>query len=52
MTIYELKLNEDLMFESEQLEVYVLRVPGGWVYIIGQTSAFVPFNNEFQKDSQ
>lgn len=60
-SIYDLKLNETLehFVEGDEhphaLAYSVIRVPGGWVYSsfdkghnIG-SSAFVPYNNEFEK---
>lgn len=49
-TIYNMALHEDLRVDQY---VYVLRVPGGWVYQNylndSMSSVFVPFSNEFQK---
>lgn len=41
-SIYELKLHE--VMELDDLELDILRVPGGWLY----NSVFVPYSNEFK----
>lgn len=52
--IYKMGLHDIADLNSQ---VQVLRVPGGWIYImqtstIGEFSAcFVPFNNEFQDEA-
>ena len=58
-TIYDLKLHEYIHTEGNN--IYVTRVPGGWIYEtinseinMGENNniyrpVFVPFNNEFQK---
>ena len=50
--IYKMKLNETIGFKHFS----VLRVPGGWVYVIFdvdgnlKSSTFVPFDHEFQSE--
>ena len=45
LNIYELKLNEEL----QTGHLYVLRVPGGWIYYDFEGAmCFVPYDNEFQ----
>jgi hypothetical protein len=50
-TIYELKLHESMSIDED---LWVLRVPGGWVYRFYEESRnkteriFVPFDCEFQ----
>lgn len=52
--IYKMKLHQITPLSSQ---VQVIRVPGGWIYIIqtimtGEFSTcFVPFNNEFQDET-
>jgi ribosomal 30S subunit maturation factor RimM len=53
--IYKLKLFEScIIFNNQNCTEVFKRVPGGWVWIItnskGNTSCFVPFNNEFVKE--
>jgi hypothetical protein len=48
-SIYDLKLHEKLRFRTADWDwCEVLRVPGGWYYIVSDKGFFVPFNNEFQ----
>jgi len=51
-SIYNMELNEIMEPESGGLWeslMYIIRVPGGWIYnYIGQ-SVFVPYNNEFDR---
>jgi len=50
-TIYDLNLHE--LFILNSLDG-VMRVAGGWIYMIGRGSGgvvFVPFDNEFQLTS-
>jgi hypothetical protein len=42
--MYKLKLNQGTFVDDG---VYVLRVPGGWIYGIGNNNIFVPYNEEF-----
>jgi hypothetical protein len=57
--LYEMKLHEEITKPSNNLDITIVRVPGGWIYcsvntdpttgyryVITQT--FVPFHNEFQ----
>ena len=46
--IYGMELHECIKFSRE---LYVTRVPGGWIYeIIGAVaSIFVPYNDEFKE---
>lgn len=48
--IFNMKLHDK--YEVDR-HVYVLRVPGGWIYYrctsSGMTGVFVPFNDEFKK---
>jgi hypothetical protein len=48
--IYNMKLHETYSIDNR---IYILRVPGGWIYYKfssnGYATTFVPFNNEFQK---
>ena len=46
--IYEMKLHECLKFSEE---LYVTRVPGGWIYSNANNSVFVPYNDEFKADN-
>lgn len=51
--IYSLKLHEELiLFMNDSVTHSVIRVAGGWLYLLSygdhQTTTFVPFNNEFQ----
>ena len=50
MNIYDMKLHEVITVAErhECATVVILRVPNGWVYGWGATSAFVPFSKEFQ----
>lgn len=53
-SIYDMKLHERL---DTSREVFVTRVPGGWLYSLHcgygkYTTNFVPFDNEFWKDTQ
>ena len=56
--VYELKLNEVAVVEDSNLFTTAIRVPGGWVYRSYDkshgilSSAFVPFNKEFQEQSK
>jgi len=48
--IYKLKLHE--IHSIENTPIYVIRVPGGWLYTVecptGDTvQSFVPYNQEF-----
>ena len=47
-TICHLELHETLRVSDD---IYVIRVPGGWIYVIysdmGIFSTFVPYNTEF-----
>jgi hypothetical protein len=50
--IYNLKLHE-ICLASENAGLYVIRVPGGWIYYFRwegekKSAFFVPFHNEFQ----
>lgn len=50
--IYELELHESLMIG---VEMKVVRVPGGWVYVMyanTSPSVFVPFNDEYSKNKK
>lgn len=46
--------DSDILYSLRPMEVVrknaitVVRVPGGWIFDVGQSSVFVPFNNEFQ----
>ena len=49
-TIYDLKLGEELEIGAPGSDIYMRRVPGGWVmenYVLS-SSCFVPLNYEFQ----
>jgi hypothetical protein len=50
--IYEMGLHEFIQIKGVD-NMFVLRVPGGWIYYkassIGYATTFVPFDNEFQK---
>jgi len=46
MNIYEMKLHEKELLESGML---IMRVPGGWIYIINKELIFLPLNSEFEK---
>jgi hypothetical protein len=48
--LYKMKLHECLVLFN--IEEFVMRVPGGWVYSLKSGPVFVPFNNEFQKESK
>lgn len=55
--IYEMKLHEQILKKGEcgaydSTNIYILRVAGGWVYTIKNSSTFVPFDNEFQSRKQ
>ncbi len=45
--IYNAKLHEEIVDVS--ITGLVIRVPGGWIYVVNQAPVFVPFNNEFQE---
>jgi len=56
--IYKLKLHESIIVTGHtngQLEI--IRVPGGWIYTVYYegiqkiVSEFIPFDNEFQRES-
>ncbi len=56
--MYEMELHDAVTLEGPQATA-ILRVPGGWIYTFwtengtggyDQSSAFVPFNNEFQDE--
>lgn len=54
-TVYNLKLHESEDFVVGSEVIKVLRVPGGWIYMIynshePHTQVFVPFSNEYQFD--
>ncbi|MEH6406655.1 MAG: hypothetical protein V7767_05180 [Leeuwenhoekiella sp.] len=60
--IYELELHESLkVYESSNTEIFVIRVPGGWIYDISKDKKsgksythtnFVPFHKEFKEKSR
>lgn len=43
--IYDLKLHEKLLIKK--IDITVIRVAGGWLYLDDQETTFVPYNNEF-----
>jgi hypothetical protein len=52
--MYKLNLHDSIKFSESGL--YILRVPGGWIYLQDRANSmgtdlmcFVPFNNEFQE---
>lgn len=67
-TIYDLKLHEILVISStvnSSSKTTVLRVPGGWIYTIlnssdwpqdgkqkRETSVFIPFHTEFKPEQE
>lgn len=57
--IYKMKLHEEQVKPSQELDIKIIRVPGGWIYVnriydvttgwvLVNSMVFVPFNNEFQ----
>lgn len=50
----ELTVSEETIFSLELHETIdistgiVMRVPGGWIYLIDTSSTFVPFTTEFK----
>ena len=57
--IYKMKLHEEQVKPSNDLDITIIRAPGGWIYtnkiydpttglMFINTMTFVPFNNEFQ----
>ena len=55
--IYELDLHEGTWIKEEEDNfTWILRVPGGWIYMFPKCNpssrVFVPFNNEFVKISE
>lgn len=61
LEIYKMQLHEEICKPSNQLDIIIIRVAGGWIYAnkIFDTSTgycylnnmiFVPFNNEFQNE--
>jgi len=57
MHLYEMKLHDEVELKVGPSEYRILRVPGGWIYYNPRldqrqmNSTFVPFDNEFQKES-
>jgi hypothetical protein len=47
--IYKLKLHQETFTDDG---IYILRVPGGWIYGIGNNNVFVPYNNEFMETEE
>lgn len=58
--IYKMQLHEEQVKPSHDLDIKIIRVPGGWIYVNriydGTTGwtyvnnmVFVPFNNEFMR---
>lgn len=52
-TLYNLELHEGI---TTEFGIFIMRVPGGWIYDCWdkeadkfKTGVFVPFNNEFQE---
>lgn len=53
--IYKLQLFEEVyLHHNPNAWECIKRVPGGWIYSHGnsngESSAFIPFNNEFQEN--
>lgn len=52
--IFSMGLHEIGLFIDGPIKIYILRVPGGWIYSVPERGefptfgVFVPFNNEFQ----
>ena len=62
LEIYKMNLHEEIAKPSNDLDITIIRVAGGWIYAnkIYDTSTgycylnnmvFVPFSNEFQDDT-
>ena len=47
-SIYELKLHEGTWDSAEK--VFIYRVAAGWIYAIGSSHVFVPFDNRFEEE--
>jgi hypothetical protein len=49
--LYTMKLHETVRVNNQG--IYVIRVPGGWLYVYsGNSVQFVPFNNEFMLENK
>ena len=54
--IYDMELHQEGCVRIHKESIYIVRVAGGWIYrffseeTFIQSSVFIPFNNEFQKD--
>ena len=44
--IYNMELHEEVRIECAT----IIKVAGGWLYSWGETTTFVPYNNEFQEE--
>lgn len=51
MSIHELNLHESQII-SEVPDSYILRVPGGWIYVFPEGPVFVSWNSEFMVKKQ
>lgn len=47
--IYKLELHERLYIDNS---CFMVRVPGGWIYVFDNCKVFVPYNNEFYKSNE
>ncbi|MFX0022147.1 MAG: hypothetical protein ACFE9S_07460 [Candidatus Hermodarchaeota archaeon] len=58
VNMYHLTLHKSMRAHSEDTEIEIIRVPGGWIYRffqwipsenkwINATSVYIPYNNEF-----
>ena len=49
--IYNMKLHTSIIIEiDDELELEIIRVPGGWIYYDNGLGVFVPFNDEFDSE--
>ena len=44
--LHELKLGEIAHLQYAE----VMRVPGGWIFVLAQSSNFVPYSDEFKDE--
>lgn len=49
MYLYKMELHEII---EMKINIYILRVPGGWLYVTNEHPVFVPFNDEFKEDEK
>ena len=47
MNIYDLKLHEGEWVDTDEESIWVIRVPGGWIYYF-EYPVFVPYHPEFK----